>query len=112
MDRSVDDMMECFEFACLKTKNGLMSRFFYEPWEFKLHNKVRKLFKLLDYLHKKMHYSEREHRLRIAEIVETDAYRLKKIIESKIEEVQYHNISHHVARTLYESYDSENGFWS
>ena len=58
MDRSVDDMMACFEFACLRTKNGLMSRFFYETWEFKLHNKARKLFNFLNYLHKKMHYNE------------------------------------------------------
>lgn len=111
MDRSVDDMMACFEFACLRTKNGLMSRFFYENWEFKLHNKARKLFDLLNYLHKKMHYSENGGRS-LAELTETDAYRLKQIIEKRIEEVQYHNISHFQARVLYESYDCENGFWS
>ena len=112
MSRSIDDMMACFEFACLKTKNGLMSRFFYETWEFKLHNKARKLFELLNYLHKKLHYNEKGRRLSLAEISETDAYRLKQIIEKRIEEVQYHQVSHHVARTLYESYDSQNGFWS
>lgn len=112
MNRSVDDMIACFEFACLRTKNGLMSRFFYENWEFKLHNKARKLFDLLNYLHKKMHYNENGRTLSIVEIAETDACRLKKIIEAKIEEVQYHNVSTHVARILYDSHDSENGFWS
>ena len=112
MSRSIDDMMGCFEFACLKTKNGLMSRFFYENWEFKLHNKARKLFNLLNYLNKKLHYNENGRRLSLAEITETDAYRLKQIIEKRIEEVQYHNVSTHVARTLYESYDFENGYWS
>lgn len=112
MDRSIDDMMACFEFACLRTKNGLMSRFFYENWEFKLHNKARKLFNLLNYLNKKLHYSENGKRLSFAEITETDAYRLKQNIEKRIEEVQYHHISHFQARVLYESYDSQNGFWS
>lgn len=112
MSRSIDDMMECLEFACLKTKNGLMSRFFYENWEFKLHVKARKLFNLLSYLNKKLHYNENGRRLSLDEIVDSDAYHLKRIIESKIEEVQYHNVSHHVARTLYESYDFENGYWS
>ena len=105
MSRSIDDMMGCFEFACLKTKNGLMSRFFYENWEFKLHNKARKLFNLLN-------KNSNGRRLSLAEITETDAYHLKRKIESKIEEVQYHNVSTHVARTLYESYDFENGYWS
>jgi predicted DNA-binding protein len=112
MSRSIDDMMACFEFACLKTKNGLMSRFFYENWEFKLHNKARKLFELLNYLHKKLHYNEKGRRLSLAEISETEAYHLKQIIEKRIEEVQYHHISHIQARILYESYDSQNGFWS
>ncbi len=111
MSRSIDNMMADFEFVCLRTKNGLMSRFFYETWEFKLHQKARKLFNLLNYLHTKMHYSENGGRS-LAEIVDTDAYRLKQIIEKRIEEVQYHNISHFQARVLYESYDSENGFWS
>lgn len=112
MNRSVDDMMKDLEFICLRTKNGLMSRFFYETWEYKLHNKARKLFKFIDYLNKKLHYSENGRKLSIDEIVETDAYRLKRILENKIEEVQYHNVSPHAARILYESYDSENGFWS
>lgn len=112
MSRSIDNMMADFEFMCLRMKNGLMSRFFYETWEFKLHSKAKKLFKLLNYLNKKLHYSENGKRLSLDEIVETDAYRLKRILENKIEEVQYHNISHHQARILYESYDSENGFWS
>lgn len=108
MSRNIDDMMACFEFACLRTKNGLMSRFFYENWEFKLHKKARKLFNFLDYLHKKLNASNE----RLAVIAESDTYHLKQIIESKIEGVQYHNISHHQARTLYESYDSQYGFWS
>lgn len=112
MDRSIDDMMQCFEFACLRTKNGLMSRFFYENWEFNLHNKARKLFDLLNYLNKKLHHTENGRRLSLVEITETDAYRLKQIIEKRIEEVQYHNISHYQARVLYESYDEQNGFWS
>ena len=112
MSRSIDNMMADFEFVCLRTKNGLMSRFFYETWEFKLHNKAKKLFKFIDYLNHKMHYYENGKRLSIDEIVETDAYRLKRILENKIEEVQYHNVSTHAARILYESYDSENGYWS
>ena len=112
MDRSIDDMMACFEFSCLKTKNGLMSRFFYENWEFNLHVKARKLFNLLSYLNKKLHSTKNGRRLSIIEIQNSDAYRLKKVIESRIEEVQYHQVSHHVARVLYDSYDSENGFWS
>lgn len=112
MSRSIDDMMECFEFTCLKTKNGLMSRFFYENWEFKLHSKARKLFNLLSHLNKKLHYNENGRRRSLDEIVDSDAYNLKRKIESKIEDVQYHNVSHHVARTLYESYDFENGYWS
>ena len=82
MDRSIDDMMQCFEFECLKTKNGLMSRFFYEAWEYKLHLRARKLFDLLNYLHKKLHYNENGKRLSFAEITETDTYRLKQIIEN------------------------------
>lgn len=112
MSRSIDDMMACFEFSCLKTKNGLMSRFFYENWEFKLHQKARKLFDFLNYLNKKLHSTENGRRLSIIEIQNSDAYRLKQIIESRIEEVQYHKVSNHVARVLYESYDSQNGFWS
>lgn len=112
MSRSIDDMMACFEFTCLSTKNGLMSRFFYETWEFKQHNKAKKLFELLNYLHKKLHYNEKGRRLSLAEISESEAYHLKQIIEKRIEEVQYHNVSTHVARTLYDSYDAQNGFWS
>ena len=104
MDRSIDDMMQCFEYSCLKTKNGLMSRFFYETWEFKLHQKARKLFDFLNYLNKKLHSTENGRRLSFVEISKTDAYSLKKIVETKIEEVQYHHISHHLARTLYESH--------
>ena len=112
MDRSIDNMIYDFEFCCTRTKNGLMSRFFYETWEFKLHVKAKKLFNLLNYLNKKMHYTENGKKLSFAEITETDAYNLKRKIESKIEEVQYHNVSTHVARILYESYDYQNGYWS
>ena len=106
MDRSVDSMICDFEFSCTRTKNGLMSRFFYENWEFKLHQKARKLFDFLKYLNKKLHSTENGRRLSIIEIQNSDAYRLKQIIESKIEEVQYHNVSHHLARVLYESHSS------
>ena len=112
MDRSIDSMICDFEFSCTRTKNGLMSRFFYENWEFKLHQKARKLFDFLNYLNKKLHSTENGRRLSIIEIQNSDAYRLKQIIESKIEEVQYHNVSHHLARVLYESHDEQNGFWS
>lgn len=112
MDRSVDSMIYDFEFCCTRTKNGLMSRFFYETWEYSLHLKAKKLFDLLNYLNKKLKHAENGRRLSLDEITSSDAYRLKKAIETKIEEVQYHNVSTHVARTLYESYDSQNGFWS
>lgn len=102
MDRSVDDTMSCFEFACLRTKNSLMSRFFLENWEFKLHNKAKKLFKFRNYLYKKIHDNTRK----LPEISKTDAYRLKQFIESKIVRVKYHNISTHIALVLYDSYDS------
>jgi predicted DNA-binding protein len=59
-----------------------------------------------------LHYNEKGRRLSLAEISETEAYHLKQIIEKRIEEVQYHHISHIQARILYESYDSQNGFWS
>ena len=106
MDRSIDSIICDFEFCCTRTKNGLMSRFFYENWEFKLHNKVRKLFDFQNYLNKKLHSTENGRRLSIIEIQNSDAYHLKQIIESKIEGVQYHNISHHLARVLYESHSS------
>lgn len=112
MDRSIDSIICDFEFCCTRTKNGLMSRFFYENWEFKLHQKARKLFDFLNYLNKKLHSAENRRRLSIIEIQNSDAYRLKQIIEKRIEEVQYHQISHFQARVLYESYDSQNGFWS
>ena len=112
MSRSIDSMICDFEFCCTRTKNGLMSRFFYENWEFKLHQKARKLFDFLNYLNKKLHYNEKGRRLSLAEISESEAYHLKQIIEKRIEKVQYHQVTHHVARTLYESYDSQNDFWS
>lgn len=89
-----------------------MSRFFYENWEFNLHQKARKLFDLLNYLNKKLHSTKDGKRLSFAELTEDDAYRLKQKIEKRIEEVQYHHVSHFQARILYESYDSQNGFWS
>ena len=109
MSRSVDDMMACFEFACLRTKNGLMSRFFYETWEFKLHHRARLLFEFLNYLHKKIE------RLKKAQYDTEDIDKVvitKKCVEAKITDLQYHNVSTHVARILYDSHDEQNGFWS
>jgi len=110
MDRSIDDMIYDFESECLRTKNGLMSRFFYEAWEYKLHHKVRLLFDFLRYLNKKIDRLKKAPHLYTDEIDKLII--TKKSVEAKIEGVQYHNISAHVARILYESYDSQNGFWS
>lgn len=110
MSRSIDNMMADFEFMCLRMKNGLMSRFFYETCEFKLHSKAKKLFKHLNYLNKKIDRLKKAPHLyteNIDKLIIT-----KKCVEAKIEDVQYHNVSHHAARTLYESYDFENGYWS
>lgn len=109
MSRSVDSMICDFEFCCTRTKNGLMSRFFYETWEYKSHHKARLLFEFLNYLTKKID------RLKKASQDTKDIDKVvitKKCIESKITDLQYHNVSAHAARILYGSYDSENGFWS
>lgn len=110
MSRSIDSMICDFEFCCTRTKNGLMSRFFYENWEFKLHQKARKLFDFLNYLNKKIDRLKKAPHLYTDEIDKLII--TKKSVETKIEGVQYHNVSTHVARTLYESYDEQNGFWS
>lgn len=86
-----------------------MSRFFYESWEYKMHHRARLLFDFLNYLHKKIerlkkaHYDTED----IDKVIIT-----KKCIEAKISELQYHNVSAHVARILYDSHDEENAFWS
>lgn len=102
-------MIYDFEFCCTRQKNGLMSRFFYETWEFKQHNKAKKLFELLNYLHKKID------RLKKAQYDTEDIDKVvitKKCVKAKITDLQYHNVSAHVARILYDSHDDQIGFWS
>ena len=110
MSRSIDDIICDFEFCCTRQKNGLMSRFFFEPWEYKMHQQVRLLFDFLNYLNKKIT------KLKVfSDRFKSDLERIaitKKCVESKITDLQYHNVSAHVARTLYECYDEQNGFWS
>lgn len=109
MSRSIDSMIYDFEFCCTRQKNGLMSRFFYESWEYKLHHRARLLFEFLNYLHKKID------RLKKAQYDTEDIDKVvttKKCVEAKITDLQYHNVSAHVARILYDSHDEQNGFWS
>ena len=98
-----------FEFCCTRQKNGLMSRFFYETWEYNLHHRAKKLFDFLNYIHKKIQI------LKSAQYDTEDIDKVvitKKCVEAKITDLQYHNVSTHVARILYDSHDEQNGFWS
>ena len=95
--RTIDDIMQDFEVECTN-KCSIMTRFFYEPWEYKLHHKIRKLFDFNNYLQTKMHRLLKQKR---NDVYKSDEFNLMHKIDKKITDAQYHGVSAHTAGILY-----------